>query len=168
MYKYWILLLILIAPVVCDGQERKHQKIDIELGMGITFGADSYYDYENRLGACLKLEGRYNFINFPINIGIQIAQCAIAREDEIFSDDVNRVSSLLLIGDYQFRRGQKRVNPYAGLGLGPVWSELSSSTYACVAPRIGVRFFNHINLHLDYKFAKTADRHASLCLGFYF
>ena len=169
MKKTLFFILIFLGINICYGQELKHRTVDIELGLGITFGAVKFPDYEGGIGPCLKLEGRYNFKEFSVDVGLQIAQCPIIRDHPFTSNetDVNRVSSILLLGDYQFRKG-KRINTYAGLGVGPVWSEDSNSTYACIVPRIGVKCFNHLNLYLDYKYATRADRHASLCLGFYF
>ena len=168
MIKY-ILLILFMSGNVCFGQEQKHRKVDIELGAGITFGAVKYSGYSSGIGPSMKLEGRYNFENKPIDVGLQIARWGIIRNDDPSNKDIitNDVNSFLLVGDYQFQKG-KRVNPYAGLGVGIIGSDWSSSIYTCVAPRIGVRFFNHLNLHLDYKIANRADRHASLCLGFYF
>jgi hypothetical protein len=172
MKKFSVLLILLffVLPVSVSAQDKKFNRTDIELGGGITFGANDYHDDEiARMGGSLRLEGRYHLKKIPVDIGLQIAQSAIMRRlrgTEPDSDDAYVISSpLMIVGDYNFHLDRK-INPYVGLGFGEFIGDWEDSLG--FMPRVGIRFFHHINLSLDYKLLKKVNRHASLCLGFYF
>lgn len=163
------LLLVALAVFSATSAEArdkavKFQRSDLELGLGMTFGASPDY-YSGGAAPYLHLEYRYNLKVIPLDVGFQIARSVLRYSDDW--DDVNRVDSYLFVSDYHFRAGQKH-DWYAGFGLGWVSSDFSWKSEFGGTVRAGVKLWRHVNLSLAYKVQSKPNNHAVLGLGFFF
>ncbi|MEN6456842.1 MAG: outer membrane beta-barrel protein [Prolixibacteraceae bacterium] len=171
-----------------QAQEKKFQRSDIELlNFGVAFGASDFGEYKAHPGVFLNVEYRYHIKPLPLDFGIQFSQTGIPRApDGESTSDADQVGRCMLVADYNFRRNHK-INPFAGIGFGwyygmearhtfwdlngemiPVTIYPEESHLNGVMPRVGVRFFRHLNVTLDYLIAGKYNRHARFGIGFYF
>ena len=171
MKKILLATLLVAFALVSQAQdnEKKFQRSDIELGIGMTFGASSSAWYQARpgTGPLLKLEYRYNFKKKPIDIGLLITQDAITRKVKYGDEkDTENTSSVFLISNYHFYN-HRRLVLYSGVGVGLV-EGMWADSYLGGSARVGAKMLRHLNLALEYKLMRKEDAHAALTLGFYF
>lgn len=103
------------------------------------------------------LELRNNYSVRKFDWGIQFCVTEMMG-DEISNEGISTGkiqetgTYLLPVFDYNFRQGQK-ISYFIGSGLGMMISRVNnySSGSLCAMPRIGVEFFHHLRLTLDYK-----------------
>lgn len=164
-------MLLLLTPIFAVGQNNPGKKFNFEIGLGYSLAAQKH-DAENlkyKLG--FYFEERYNLPVTPVNIGLQVGYSTFIRVSG--GDDDFRSLSILPVADYNFRKG-KKINPYAGIGMGIAFNNMGGifnvgfKTNFCIMPRIGVRFINHLNLSLDYQISHTDYSHMNVHFGFYF
>ncbi|WP_163718221.1 hypothetical protein [Mangrovibacterium lignilyticum] len=162
MKKIILLIVLVVVAILAEAQQKdkKFQRSDIEVGFGVTFGADNYRYDNGGMGPQIKLEYRYNFKSIPIDAGFQIARSVLIISDDL--DDNNKVDTDFIVVNYRFYKKQN-IGLYTGVGGG-----LVNSDYMGAAMRVGAKLFNHINLCLEYKFINEEDSHASVNLGFFF
>lgn len=162
--KHFILFSILVVSVLlvkAQDREPRFQRSDIELGLGLAFGANNYYYKHGGAGPYLRLEYRYNLRVIPLDVGFQIARSSLDTNGD--TDDNELVDTDFIVSNYHFWK-RKHVDLYAGLGLGMV----NSGQYFGNSMRAGAKLFKHLNFSLEYKFLYEADAHAVASLGFYF
>lgn len=155
---------------------------------GVRASHNMIFD-ESRPGLGLAGELRYNFHSVPVDIGIQGRGQIWGRQSlsESASDEykyagekLNYLSAnVLLVSDYNFRRGQS-VSMFIGAGVGVAFFEENSSLeragYSlyvgngksrsfCFMPRVGAEFFNRLRLTLFYQFEDKANECFGLQVG---
>lgn len=155
---------------------------------GVKASRNMIFD-ETRPGLGVVGELRYNFPGIPIDIGIQGRGQIWGRQSlsESASDEykyagekLNYLSAnVLLVSDYNFRRGQA-VSMFVGAGVGMAFIEENSSltragygVYVgsgksksfCFMPRVGAEFFNRLRLTLFYQFEDKANECFGLQVG---
>ena len=159
------------------------RRIEGEIGLGLVFATGKLQFDRVNTGATGHIELRYNLRRQPIDVGVQVSGAIFHRESDMAGRLKFRGWNLLAVSDYNYRRG-RRVSLFGGLGLGyasiinsapitfdntqPHWGRISTGDKTgsfCVMPRIGVEFFNHLRLTLDYKWQEKANCHFSLTLG---
>ena len=159
------------------------RRIEGEIGVGLVFATGKLQFDRNNTGATCHAELRYNLQRQPIDVGVQVSGTTFHRESDMAGLKNFHSWNLLAVADYNYRRG-RRVSLFGGLGVGyasiessapimfdntqPNWGGFSDGGQRgsfCVMPRIGVEFFNHLRLTLDYKWQEKANRHFSLTLG---
>ncbi|MDR0765910.1 MAG: porin family protein, partial [Odoribacteraceae bacterium] len=124
-------------------------------------------------GPTLFVEGRYNVLPLPVNVGLHVDISTFRRIREDNDYEKPRSLKFVIAGDYNLRRG-KLVNPFAGIGVGIALDEqdfdrtLPSRTGACLVPRAGVRLLGHIVLALDYEISRVSHNHFDFKMGFCF
>ncbi|MDR0765911.1 MAG: porin family protein [Odoribacteraceae bacterium] len=173
--KTFILSLVIALPVLAGAQEQKREvlRINIELGGGVSFWQNKDGGNAVEPGVTLFFEGRYNVDTLPVNVGLHVDISAFNRTRE--DGDVERPRSLkfVIAGDYNLRRG-KRVNPFAGIGIGIASDERDFEantpprTGVCLVPRAGVRLFRHVSVTLDYEISRVSHNHFDFKVGLYF
>lgn len=181
------------SPKTLTPFPREVRAIEGEIGFGIRFGAPKL-GFDETIGFTCQIEMRYNLPRLPLDFGIQASMGTLnrfrspidpslpswLRDDDVWIKSWN----VLVVSDYTWRR-TKRVSFFAGLGLGyahfdataPISEYVSEDPYyyalsagdpkngICVMPRIGIEFFHHLRLTLDYKFQERANRHFNISIG---
>ncbi len=166
--------------------DRKVGRIEGEIGVGLSFGADKLNFDKNRLGATFHAEARYNMLRVPLDVGVQVAGTIFHRESVDAGELKFKTWNVMAVTDYNFRRHTK-ISFFAGMGLGyasldhsapivfddsqPNWGGFSTGTKTgsfCFMPRVGVELFHHLRVTLDYKLQEKANRHFGLSLGVVF
>lgn len=163
--------------------ERKIRRLEGEIGCGLTFGPDKLNFDRNNTGATMYVEARYNLRRIPLDFGVQVRGTIFHRESFNAGRMAFKTMNLTAVTDYNFRRHQK-ISFFAGFGLGyaglsdsapitfdnsrPNWAGFSTGTKTgsfCFMPRVGVEFFHHLRVTLDYKFREKANRHFAVTIG---
>lgn len=166
--------------------DRKVGRIEGEIGVGLSFGADKLNFDKNRLGATFYAEARYNMQRVPLDVGVQVAGSIFHRESVNAGELKFKTWNVMAVTDYNFRRHAK-ISFFAGMGLGyasldnsapitfddsqPNWGGFSTGTKTesfCFMPRVGVELFHHLRVTFDYKLQEKANRHFGLSLGVVF
>ncbi|WP_300904538.1 outer membrane beta-barrel protein [uncultured Alistipes sp.] len=166
--------------------DRKVGRLEGEIGVGLSFGADKLNFDKNRLGATFYAEARYNMQRVPLDVGVQVAGTIFHRESVDAGELKFKTWNVMAVTDYNFRCHTK-ISFFAGMGLGyasldhsapivfddsqPNWGGFSTGTKTgsfCFMPRVGVELFHHLRVTLDYKLQEKANRHFGLSLGVLF
>lgn len=155
-------------------QPVKH--FEAELFAGPTYPIGHLGDLDNRFLAGFGLEMRYNFDQKPFDLGFQLGLTTNMRHvagTDYDDEQTNRVLQLALVSDWNFAQGRK-VNPYAGLGLGVGHRDIvnedyypaGDGTWTLIAmPRVGVELFRHLRLTLSSNIAGKGYNNVQLSLG---
>lgn len=162
------------------------RRFEGEIGVGLVFGADKLDFDRNQLGASLHAEVRYNLRRLPLDVGIQAGGTIFHRESDYAGQLKFRSWNIMAVTDYNFRQ-TKKISFFGGLGLGyaslgasaPVSFDGSQPNWGgfvtgrkdgsfCVMPRVGVEFFHHLRVTLDYKWQEKANRHFDVSIGVVF
>lgn len=171
-----------------DKKDKDASCFEGEIGVGVVFGAHKNPLFQrNQPGFTLYAEGRYNFPKEPIDIGLQASWDSFFRESN-WGDEQESLFfeswHLMAVSDYYLRH-DKKVSFFAGLGLGyarlrvidprlysfpnPAYNYYeaggSSQGGICIMPRIGIEFFHHLRLTLDYKIQERDNRHFNIGIG---
>ena len=149
---------------------------EFELSGGVSFPLGDFPGIEE-FGETYNLELRYNFKKTPIDLGLELNNTSIERENAYNPQpDQNRIlslknGSLLLTTSYNFRRG-KSISPFIGVGLGiseydtfawfGIYPNLINEPSLTFSPRIGVEIYRHFRLTMDIRLINK--RHNSVCL----
>ena len=163
-------LLAALASVLALGTESIAQEqvrnLELELGLGPSIAITKGERY-----GCpfVFLELRSNLHNSRFDVGSHIAisatpiarTCYDAEPGAILPKQTNEnVIYMMSVADYNFRRG-KRISYFVGGGAGISICQIESNTRGSFAlmPRIGVEFFNHLRLTLNYKYNQRGVYH---------
>ncbi|MDR1272917.1 MAG: hypothetical protein LBK12_00045 [Odoribacteraceae bacterium] len=166
-----ILITFFLALALCSaGQEKRIQRINFEVDFGIIFGATRDGAEKLPLGGTMGMEIRYNLRSLPLNIGLIQELSGFSRVYETGRKENIRSLKTLGVCDYNFRRG-KAVSMFVGAATGGAieMNMLSSKrrTLFAFVPRVGLRFFKHVSLSLDYAMTRVYHNHFDLKLGVY-
>lgn len=177
--------MLFFVPAVAAAQSTRTQKTEVELGANYTFGVEPLgaKRVTYRFGGYFEM--RFNLRKVPVDIGWRLDYSMYEKYygvvNGVYYEDYHfSPFSFLAVTNYSFGRG-RRVNPYAGFGIG-VYGNFSlrscddcyemtsndSKTPFAFVPQIGVKFFDRINLSVSYTFTDRNWQHASLRLGYYF
>ncbi|MBR3302735.1 MAG: outer membrane beta-barrel protein [Bacteroidales bacterium] len=188
--KKLIVLIFALCLLNCPTLYSQNRVRAIEGGLfvGLGSGTNKCGYKSMAVGVGLGAELRYNFQNLPIDLGIQYSLSMVNRKYEktlYYDPDPttrSKSSNLLLIGDYNFNRGNK-VSVFVGLGTGLAKFEDSAPAeesalgrvfigdrrYSfCFMPRVGVEFFNRLRLSVEYKIEEKANSNIAFNIGFAF
>mgnify|MGYP000886975498 CR=1 FL=1 len=136
------------------------------------------------MGLQMHLETRLNIENSPLDVGFQAGVASFNRQMDRYGVDYDiRHSAMITFVDYNFRYW-KRVAPFVGLGMGyaavnytSFWRnsntgrETDDTFYDrlyLVNTRVGVEFYNHFRITLEYKYMKKEYSHLGISIGFVF
>lgn len=162
-------LLSMTAHAQIDGKQVK--KFEFELSVGTTLGIDKFVG-NKRIGPAFAVEGRYNFPQQPIDIGLELyLGCAFRQLHGV--DLSNRIFSSMIFTDYNFRRGEK-IAPFVGIGMGVASCDAILGGYGyqgaayIASPRVGIEFLNHIRLTCYSKICKEGYNNIGLSVGYAF
>lgn len=151
-----------IASVVAQPIEVR--RVEGEIGAGMTVGL---WDHSTP-GPKINLELRYNLPKVPVDVGLHISPYAVYHNriiDQHKDKDSNLALDLMVVSDYNFRRGQK-LSFFAGAGLGvTAQSSPRILTLLSAMPRVGVEFSNHLRLTAAFSFSQREVSHFSLSVG---
>lgn len=178
MKKFAFLLLVFAGGFL--GKAQDVQRVEGELYIGMTVPASKFHDGSLKLGPELGLEVRYNIPESKFDCGIMvdvstaIYKLKLSAPDSDYSsvfEQSNRSVSYILNGDYNFGQG-KKINPYAGLGIGlsinePVTDVLYDyrGVNFAVRPRIGVELFRHLRVGLHCIINRRGYNAAAISVG---
>lgn len=191
MKKSIFAILLLLMTTTTAMAEDGINHIELELGIGTTFGYNDIKDLENQdLGLFLHAEGRYEFSNIPITVGAFASfglNCKWYYYDYQGIPDRKTIdyysSNFMATCDYNFRVHSK-IKLFAGAGVGVCKYGKGANTtfsindydYVCVngkgsysaafMPRLGAVFFDHLRLTFGYKLQERANRSAFLNIGY--
>lgn len=164
--------LFMMAGTKASAQEGLMVKpFELEISLGGTYGIGKYVG-ENRIGPALAFEGRYNFSQLPIDLGLELYAGSTARKYEV-SNLSNRILSLSVYTDYNFRRG-KSFSPFMGVGVGIASCKVVQGYYgddalkAIFTPRIGVEMFNHFRITVYSKLGYKGYDNLGVSVGYAF
>lgn len=154
------------------------RNLELELGPSVIVSAESQGAHvEATWNAMAEL--RYNFSRLPFDAGVHFGLGAFNREyrHPQAHDFDNHFKNLLLVGNYNFRRG-RNVAPFVGIGAG--WSHWKIDDWGpeagmttcdnrfCLMPRVGIEFFRVIRLSVDYKIIGHGFNNLQCSLGIVF
>ena len=96
-------LLMILAGAKASAQEVTSVKpFEVEISVGGTYGIGKYVG-KNQIGPAFAIEGRYNFPQYPIDLGLELYGGSTARKYE-GSNLSNRLLSVSAYSDYNFIR----------------------------------------------------------------
>jgi hypothetical protein len=151
--------------------QNDYGKFDIEIGFDVPLAASKVEGTTNSVVPFLYVEGRWQLETQPLDVGFHVGISGIKRKSSGGHDNYNTFT-ILAVTDWQFGRG-KRINPFIGTGLGvskngsPTMIDGNKWAFAAT-PRVGVRFFQHVNFSVGY-LATQKDYSRLYCnLGLYF
>lgn len=156
----------------------KVQMLEGEANFGFAFPADSYHDASGEGGLTMGLSMRYNIPETSFDCGITADFTGVIRDFEkapYTYQQTNRILSLALTGAYNFRQGRK-VNPFAGIGLGVGFYDTVgdrlydvSGTGMVFIPKVGVELWSHLRVfasaHVIRKGFNSVDVGLAVVIG---
>lgn len=166
-------LMVLCFIPFMGWSQQKFRSLEFEVGGGYAMATA----LGKRLDALeLFLELRSNIPCSKFDIGVQIC-LAGTLDDESYNSE-NHIKYLKETGtfmipfvDYNFRRGRK-VSYFVGSGIGMMHSKINNdNTYSSISivPRVGMEFFNHLRLTMDYKWNPKGEyNYAGISVGVVF
>lgn len=155
MKKVFMMLLLLF---ICNiglvlAQERKFR---FELGANYPIGLQKNGCQENHVG--FYLNGIYKFQTNPLTVNLKLGyeSYTVVLNNTSNSPSNGRSLSLMPTVNYHFLQNEF-VDSYVGVGTGVsidnidvgIFNEGHKYHFA-VAPQVGIRFINHINVYLQY------------------
>lgn len=172
VYLFSISSLLMIAGVKASAQKINSVKpFEVEISIGGTYGIDKYVG-ENQVGPAFAIEGRYNFPQNPMDLGLEIYGGSTTRKYED-SNLSNRILSLTTYSDYNFMRG-KKFSPFIGAGVGIASCKVVQGYYgsdavkAIFTPRIGIEMFNHFRITAYSKLGYRGYNNWGISVGYAF
>lgn len=148
-------LMVLCFSPFLGWSQQKVRALEFEVGGG--------YGIATSFKTCLNaglfvMELRSNLPSSGFDIGMQLCVASTTGGESYdyykYSQKVNEIATFMVpFVDFNFRRGRK-VSYFVGSGMGMMQSNIGGSfTYSSltVVPRIGMEFFNHLRLTLDYR-----------------
>ena len=155
MKKVCMLLLLLficnIGLVLAQGR-----RFGFELGANYPIGLQKNGYKENHVG--FYLNGIYRFPTNPLSVNLKLGyeSYTIVLNNTSNSLFNGRSLSLMPTANYHFLRNES-VDSYVGLGTGVSIDNIDVGVFNegyklhfAVAPQVGIRFINHINVYLQY------------------
>ncbi|MBQ9637877.1 MAG: outer membrane beta-barrel protein [Prevotella sp.] len=171
--KYILLVLaaMLLATTGAWAQDDVQvRRFEFDTKVGATFPLDDVVG-RRLLGPQLGLEARWN-MDTPFDVGLELYMGSAVRHADHHSLS-NRIFSLTVFGDYNFRRGQ-RLSPFVGLGLGTANCEIiqgdmgTEGSSTMLVPRVGIELWRHLRLTLDTRIARRGYNTVGLSVGYTF
>ncbi|MDO4159914.1 MAG: hypothetical protein Q4D41_05625 [Prevotellaceae bacterium] len=169
MKKLSALICALICILPCIAKEYLDVKtFEFEIKLGTTYPLQHYLG-DNKLGADMGLEARWNLKNSPIDVAAELNLCGIHRNYE-GTCMTHRLDSYMTFVDYNINRG-KKVSVFFGGGVGMCQGILLNSMYGedratlTASPRVGVELFRHLRITLTARFAGRVYNAMSLTFG---
>lgn len=147
------------------------KSFEFELSLGGTYGIDKYVG-KKQIGPAFALEGRYNFSQSPMDLGLELYGGSTVR-NYIDSNLSNRILSLSVYSDYNFRRG-KTISPFIGFGAGLSSCKVVQGYYGndgvkmIFTPRIGIEIFNHFRITAYSKLGYKGYNNCGVSVGYAF
>lgn len=144
---------------------------EFEISIGGTYGMDKYVG-KKQIGPAFAFEGRYNFPQIPMDLGLELYAGSTARKYEE-ANLSNRILSLSVYSDYNFRRG-KKFSPFIGIGVGVASYKVVQGFYgddavkAIFTPRLGVEILNHFRITVYSKLGYKGYNNFGLSVGYAF
>lgn len=154
------------------------QMFEGEANFGAAFPADKYHSARGKGGLTMGLSMRYNIPETRFDCGITADFTGVIRDFERNPhtyQQTNRILSLALTGAYNFRQG-KKVNPFAGIGIGVGFYDTVgdriydvSGTGAVFIPKVGVELWSHLRVfasaHIIRKGFNSIDIGLAVVIG---
>lgn len=172
VYLFTLSSLFMIAGTKMNAQNITPVKpFEFEISIGGTYGIDKYVG-KKLIGPALALESRYNFPQNPMDLGLEIYGGSTARKYED-SNLSNRILSLSLYSDYNFRRG-KKFSPFFGVGVGIASYQIVQGYYgndavkAIFTPRFGLEMLNHFRITAYSKLGYKGYNNFGISVGYVF
>lgn len=149
-----------------------------EANFGAALPADKYHVARGKGGLTMGLSMRYNIPETRFDCGITADFTGVIRDFERNPhtyQQTNRILSLALTGAYNFRQG-KKVNPFAGIGIGVGFYDTVgdriydvSGTGAVFIPKVGVELWSHLRVfasaHIIRKGFNSIDIGLAVVIG---
>lgn len=172
IYLFSISSLLMITGAKASAQKINSVKpFEVEISVGGTYGIGKYVG-ENQFGPAFAIEGRYNFPQTPMDLGLEIYGGSTTRKYED-SNLSNRILSLTTYSDYNFMRG-KKFSPFIGVGVGIASCKVVQGYYgndavkAIFTPRIGIEIFNHFRVTAYSKLGYRGYNNWGISVGYAF
>lgn len=171
------LAILLLLPYCAFSQTQEVQKIEFEARTGVTIPMGSFHGGKPDISLLFGMELRRNFKSSPWDCGV-IMQLGGAewhfyeKGEEGHYRQLNRSLYFSITGDYNFRQG-KRVNPFAGLGIGTVGISVINYEYIptygpslAFTPRVGVELMRHVRITCSANIIRKGVHTFDISLGF--
>lgn len=176
------ILAVLCCAVICFGQTKPRRHIEFELGLGVMQSFHKLVFDHSLPGACPYAEIKYVFRKVPVDLGLNVSGQIFSRIGE--NERLDFMSwNIMAVSDYSFYQTSS-MRLFAGLGVGMSFFEwdhhikiIGPGTYAsgdgdysllCAMPRIGINFYNHLNVSLGYIFEDSANSNLNLRVAYVF
>lgn len=175
-------IVILCCACSCFGQTKSRRLVEFELGLGVMQSFNNLIFEQSMPGACPYAEAKYVFKKVPVDLGVNLSGQIFSRVGE--NEKLDFMScNVMAVSDYSFYQTSK-MRLFAGLGVGLSFFDwdhhikrVGPTTYAsgagdysmlCAMPRIGINFYNHLNMSLGYLFEDTAHSNLNLRVAYMF
>lgn len=171
--KILVFIIAALPTLFVKGQSTTAEikKFELEVSIGATCGIDKFVG-NKKIGPAFAFEGRYNFPQQPIDIGLELYIGSTVRKYRGV-DLSNRIVSFITFSDYNFKRGEK-ISPFAGLGIGVATCDVIMGSYGdsggrfIASPRVGIEFLRHIRLTCYSKICLNGYNNVGLSIGYAF
>lgn len=170
--KYLYIIILCSLFIIAETKANVPLKpFELEISIGGTYGIDKYVG-KKQIGPAFALEGRYNFYNSPMDIGLEIYTGSTSRKYEDINLS-NRIVSLSVYSDYNIGRG-KNFSPFIGIGVGVASYKVVQGYYgtdavkAIFTPRFGIEMFNHFRIGIYSKLGYRGYNNCGISIGYTF
>lgn len=163
------ILLLILCGILCDGVKAQTDVdyIEGEVNLGLTHPLSKYDGRSGLLDFTIGGELRYNFRSSPFDCGIGVNYVSFGWDDEMTNTEHNASTNIYLIGDYNFRQGN-RVNPYIGAGIGIAIRDNECGRGPMFMPRVGVELWRHLRFSLSMQLNRAHYNGFALTIGVVF
>lgn len=170
MYRRLLLFLFLAAGWLSAAPQCQVGRFEFEAAVGFTHPLGRFVSDSRKPIRALALEGRFNFRNHPLDLGLEYYFGKTPRERAPLEWKA-RVMGYSVFLDYNFRRGTN-FSPFVGAGVGlGVCKNVNGEAVGpeghrfLLSPRLGVELFRHVRLTAFARFAGRSYNHIGLSLG---
>lgn len=173
-----VLLAMLFVSVMANAQQSIPVKAwEVEARIGGTYPLSVYGD-KAKINPSFGVEVRYNKPDSHWNYGAKLDLVTAGRDMELTTETIElkfRTISLSVLTDYNFRQG-KKINPFAGIGLGIGKQDAKydgsyhsdCNAAVVVTPRIGVEVGSNLRFTATGTLTRSDYSNIGITVGYVF
>lgn len=162
-----ILWAVLVGVMARAGEPVEVQPFEGEVGVGLTVLTDKKAGMSNGCFVNAAAELRYNLRRVPVALGLTAMYNSATRTDIHGAHDNSGGFLVGAVGEYNFMRGHRWINPFAGASVG-VFFRNEQSAVPYFQPRIGIEVLTHIRVTAGFIVADAANMGFTLGVGVVF
>ena len=179
LMKAKIFAALAVLAVCSIGSARAEQPLPVQefeggVDAAMTVPVGNFHDLDHKLCVGFGAEFRHNIRRTGFDVGMRLGfnMARYEPHGDSYQAQSDGVVYAAAVGDYNFRQGRK-VNPFAGLGIGVGFYDTTSGglynsngTAAVFIPRIGVELVHHIRVTASMHILRNGFNTFDISLGF--